>query len=91
MIPASTSEGATVVRMPKLSDSMEQGTVVRWLLANGEIVAQGQDMVEIETDKATMTYGAPAAGPLWIVVSVDATVAVGEPIAYLGGERPALQ
>ncbi|MBM3665010.1 MAG: 2-oxo acid dehydrogenase subunit E2, partial [Actinobacteria bacterium] len=41
--------------MPKLSDTMEEGTVLKWLRANGDAVAKGEPLVEIETDKATMT------------------------------------
>src|SRR6185437_12755958 len=44
----------TEVLMPRLSDSMEEGTIVRWLMAAGDAVAAGDPLVEIETDKATM-------------------------------------
>jgi pyruvate dehydrogenase E2 component (dihydrolipoamide acetyltransferase) len=85
---ASTSETAVaVVSMPRLSDSMEEGTIVRWLLADGEFVSRGQEMVEIETDKATMSYEAPAGGPLRILVGAGGTAAVGDPIARIGGDR----
>ncbi len=50
----------TEVRMPRLSDSMEEGTIVRWLKAAGDAVAAGDALVEIETDKATMEYEAEA-------------------------------
>jgi pyruvate dehydrogenase E2 component (dihydrolipoamide acetyltransferase) len=42
--------------MPRLSDTMEEGTILRWLKADGETVARGEELVEIETDKATMIY-----------------------------------
>ena len=70
--------------MPRLSDSMEEGTIVEWLAADGDAVARGQELVEIETDKARMAYEAPADGPLQIVAAVGETVAVGATIAYLG-------
>src|SRR5271169_6765698 len=44
------------VVMPRLSDTMEEGTILRWLVRDGEPVRRGQELVEIETDKATMTY-----------------------------------
>ena len=46
------------VVMPRLSDSMEEGTILKWLKAEGDEVARGDELVEIETDKATMTYEA---------------------------------
>ena len=42
--------------MPRLSDTMEEGTILRWLKRDGEEVRRGEELVEIETDKATMTY-----------------------------------
>jgi pyruvate dehydrogenase E2 component (dihydrolipoyllysine-residue acetyltransferase) len=69
--------------MPKLSDSMEQGTILSWLKAAGEPVEVGDELVEIETDKATVTHAAEAAGVLEILVKEGTTVAVGEPIARI--------
>ena len=74
--------------MPSLSDSMEQGLVLQWLIADGEQVAVGDDLVEIETDKATMTYQAEIAGALQIVAAAGTTVPVGEVIAHLGPSLP---
>ena len=48
--------------MPKLSDTMEEGTIVEWLVADGETVAAGDELVEIQTDKAVATYEAEEAG-----------------------------
>jgi pyruvate dehydrogenase E2 component (dihydrolipoamide acetyltransferase) len=73
----------TEVRMPRLSDSMEEGTIVRWLKAAGDAVAAGDALVEIETDKATMEYEAEAAGTLEILAADGTTVALGEAIARL--------
>ena len=50
------------VVMPRLSDSMEEGTILRWLVEDGATVARGDEIAEIETDKANMTYEADAAG-----------------------------
>ena len=46
--------------MPRLSDSMEEGTILRWLKSVGDEVAVGDELVEIETDKANMVYEADA-------------------------------
>jgi pyruvate dehydrogenase E2 component (dihydrolipoamide acetyltransferase) len=80
----------TEVRMPRLSDSMEEGTIVRWLKDAGEAVAAGDALVEIETDKATMEYEAEANGTLEILAAEGATVALGEAIARLlpDGDAP---
>jgi pyruvate dehydrogenase E2 component (dihydrolipoamide acetyltransferase) len=75
--------GATAVGMPRLSDSMEDGTIIAWLKQTGDAVAPGDALVEIETDKATMEYEAEAGGVLEIVAEAGSTVALGEPIARL--------
>jgi pyruvate dehydrogenase E2 component (dihydrolipoamide acetyltransferase) len=72
--------------MPRLSDTMEEGTILRWLKAEGEQVARGEELVEIETDKATMTYESDQAGVLAIVAAEGDTLAVGELIARVGEE-----
>ena len=55
---------ATDVTMPRLSDSMEEGTVLKWLVEEGGEVKRGEPLVEIETDKANMTYEADTDGVL---------------------------
>lgn len=72
--------------MPRLSDSMEEGTILRWLKASGDQVARGEEIAEIETDKATMTYEADADGVLEIVADEGTTLPIGEVIARLLGE-----
>ncbi len=75
------------VVMPRLSDSMEEGTVLQWLKAVGDEIAVGDELVEIETDKANMAYEADIAGTLTeILVSEGETVAIGTPIARVGDE-----
>src|SRR6476620_8053893 len=73
------------VGMPRLSDSMEEGTILRWMKGNGDTVARGEEIAEIETDKATMAYEADADGVLEIVAEEGATLSVGELIARIGG------
>ncbi len=69
--------------MPRLSDSMEEGTIVRWLRADGDAVARGEEIVEIETDKATMAYESEYAGTLHVLAGEGDTLTVGAPIAQV--------
>ncbi len=73
------------VAMPRLSDSMEEGTILKWLKSDGDEVSRGDELVEIETDKANMTYEADQDGALKIVAQEGDTLAVGETIAQIGG------
>ena len=78
--------------MPRLSDSMEEGTIVRWLKRDGDEVARGEELVEIETDKATMAYESDTAGTLRISAQEGITLPVGATIATIGessGSEPA--
>jgi pyruvate dehydrogenase E2 component (dihydrolipoamide acetyltransferase) len=80
------------VVMPRLSDSMEEGTILKWLKATGDEVHRGDELVEIETDKATMTYEADSDGVLEIVATEGETLAIGAVIARLspnGAAAPA--
>jgi pyruvate dehydrogenase E2 component (dihydrolipoamide acetyltransferase) len=72
------------VAMPRLSDSMEEGTILKWLKSDGDEVKRGEELVEIETDKANMTYEADSDGVLGIVAKEGDTLPVGETIARLG-------
>src|SRR3954452_24616445 len=74
------------VVMPRLSDSMEEGTILTWLKQVGEEVAVGDELVEIETDKANMAYEADVAGTLQEVLAKEGeTLPIGTPIARIGG------
>ncbi len=73
------------VAMPRLSDSMEEGTILKWLKSDGDEVSKGEELVEIETDKANMTYEADQDGTLKIVAQEGDTLSVGETIAQIGG------
>jgi pyruvate dehydrogenase E2 component (dihydrolipoamide acetyltransferase) len=78
---------ATDVLMPRLSDSMEEGTVLKWLVERGGEVKRGAPLVEIETDKANMTYEADTDGVLVEVLAKEGdTLEVGQPIARIGAE-----
>jgi pyruvate dehydrogenase E2 component (dihydrolipoamide acetyltransferase) len=69
--------------MPRLSDSMEEGTIIKWLKAAGDAVHVGEPLADIETDKATVTYEADAEGFLQIVAAEGATLAIGGTIGHL--------
>jgi pyruvate dehydrogenase E2 component (dihydrolipoamide acetyltransferase) len=86
---------ATDVMMPRLSDSMEEGTVLKWLVDVGGEVKRGEPLVEIETDKANMTYEADTDGVLIEVLAQEGeTLPIGQAIARIGsadeatGDRP---
>ena len=72
------------ITMPRLSDSMQEGTILSWLKSDGDRVRAGDELVEIETDKATMAYESPAEGVLTIVAAVGETLPVGAVIASVG-------
>ena len=76
-------EGVTVVTMPRLSDTMEEGTVATWLKKVGDIVEEGDILAEIETDKATMEFESFQSGTLLYIgleegdsAKVDALLAI---------------
>src|SRR3989454_3324023 len=83
---------AAEVTMPRLSDSMEEGTILRWLKSVGDEVKRGDELVEIETDKANMTYEATDEGVLIEILADEGdTLPIGEAIARIGeaGEEAA--
>jgi pyruvate dehydrogenase E2 component (dihydrolipoamide acetyltransferase) len=81
---------ASDVTMPRLSDSMEEGTVLKWLVEEGGEVKRGEPLVEIETDKANMTYDADSNGVLVEIVAQEGdTLPIGEVIARIGEEGEA--
>lgn len=68
--------------MPRLSDSMEEGVVLQWLKSIGDSVSVGEEIVEIETDKANMVYESDVEGTLVSILADEGeTRAVGTPIA----------
>jgi pyruvate dehydrogenase E2 component (dihydrolipoamide acetyltransferase) len=78
------------VTMPRLSDSMEEGVVLRWLKQPGDPVAKGEPLVEIETDKATVVYEAELDGVLSeISVGESETVPLGTVIGRLAVDASA--
>ena len=75
---------ATDVVMPRLSDSMVEGTILRWLKTDGDPVRRGEELAEIESDLAAETFAAEAEGVLRIVAGEGATLPVGGVIATIG-------
>ncbi len=74
--------------MPKLSDTMEEGTILSWLVPDGSTVERGQSIVEIETDKADMTVEAMESGVLVVIAHEGDVLAIGAPIAQIGDADP---
>ncbi|HEV2975055.1 MAG TPA: dihydrolipoamide acetyltransferase family protein [Solirubrobacteraceae bacterium] len=74
----------TEIVMPRLSDTMEEGTILRWLKADGDLLKRGEELVEIETDKAAMTYESDQDGVLRTLAAEGDTLPVGAVIAHVG-------
>jgi pyruvate dehydrogenase E2 component (dihydrolipoamide acetyltransferase) len=76
------------VNMPKLSDTMEEGTVLEWKKQDGDEVRRGEVLAEIESDKASFEIEAETDGVLHIAVGKGQAVPVGQLIGRIGGEAP---
>src|SRR5688572_22158337 len=76
------------LKMPALSPTMEEGTLAKWLVKEGDTVASGDILAEIETDKATMEFEAVDEGTIAKILVPEGSdgVKVGTPIAILAGE-----
>src|SRR5947209_7022135 len=80
----------TLVRMPRLADTLVEGTLGQWLKRVGDEVRQGEPLASIETDKVTTELTSPAAGTLLeVLVSDGQTVPIETPIARIGDSAPA--
>ena len=79
---------AIELKMPALSPTMEEGTLAKWLVKEGDTVNAGDVLAEIETDKATMEFEAVDEGKLAKILVPEGTdgVKVGQPIAILAGD-----
>src|SRR5215203_5424189 len=76
------------ITMPQLSDTMTEGTVVKWHKKEGDKVKQGEELVDVETDKATMPFEAAESGTLaHVAVREGEKVPVGALIAVLATSR----
>ena len=84
---ATIPEGVEIINMPRLSDTMEEGTVASWLKQVGDDVEEGDILAEIETDKATMEFESFFSGTLLHVgIQVGETAAVDTLLAIIGPE-----
>src|SRR5438132_8061179 len=72
------------INMPKLSDTMEEGTIVEWKKKSGDQVKTGEVLAEVESDKATFDLEAESDGVLQILVDQGVPAKIGAPIARIG-------
>ncbi|NMM24087.1 MAG: 2-oxoglutarate dehydrogenase, E2 component, dihydrolipoamide succinyltransferase [Phycicoccus sp.] len=85
--PAAEIAGGTTVRMPALGESVTEGTVSRWLKAEGDHIDRDEPLLEVSTDKVDTEIPSPVAGTVTkILVGEDETVAVGADLAIIGGQ-----
>src|SRR5438876_2955381 len=77
---------ATEIKLPRLGQGMESGTIVRWLKSEGEPVEKGEPLYELDTDKVTQEVEADASGVLLRIAVQEGEVEVGHTIAVIGKE-----
>ena len=75
---------AAEVKLPRLGQGMESGTIVKWLKAEGDAVDKGEPLYELDTDKVTQEVEAEAAGVLLKIAVAEGEVPVGTTIAFIG-------
>jgi pyruvate dehydrogenase E2 component (dihydrolipoamide acetyltransferase) len=75
---------ATEIKLPRLGQGMEAGTIVKWLKSEGERVEKGEPLYELDTDKVTQEVEADASGVLLRIAVAEGEVPVGETIAVIG-------
>jgi pyruvate dehydrogenase E2 component (dihydrolipoamide acetyltransferase) len=81
---------ATEVKLPRLGQGMESGTIVKWLKSEGEQVQKGDALYELDTDKVTQEVEAEASGVLLKIAVSEGEVEVGKTIAFIGKEGEAV-
>src|SRR5438876_8010917 len=77
---------ATEIKLPRLGQGMESGTIVKWLKSEGEHVEKGEPLYELDTDKVTQEVEADASGVLLKIAVEEGEVEVGKTIAVIGEE-----
>src|SRR6476661_873580 len=75
---------ATEVKLPRLGQGMESGTIVKWLKSEGDKVKKGEPLYELDTDKVTQEVEADASGVLLKIAVAEGEVEVGRTIAVIG-------
>ena len=81
---------ASEVKLPRLGQGMESGTIVKWLKAEGDPVEKGEPLYELDTDKVTQEVEAEASGVLLKIAVASGEVPVGETVAVIGAEGEAV-
>ena len=77
---------ATEIKLPRLGQGMESGTIVKWLKSEGQKVEKGEPLYELDTDKVTQEVEAEADGVLLKILIPEGEVDVGRTIAVIGSE-----
>src|SRR5919199_2013916 len=75
---------ATEIKLPRLGQGMESGTIVKWLKSEGDSVEKGEPLYELDTDKVTQEVEADASGVLLRIAVQEGEVEVGHTIAVIG-------
>src|SRR5437867_12390827 len=75
---------ATEIKLPRLGQGMESGTIVKWLKSEGDAVEKGEPLYELDTDKVTQEVEADASGVLLRIAIPEGEVEVGKTIAVIG-------
>src|SRR5882762_7742239 len=81
---------ATEVKLPRLGQGMESGTIVKWLKSEGEPVERGEPLYELDTDKVTQEVEAEASGVLLKIAIPEGEVEVGKTIGFIGDKGEAV-
>src|SRR3954452_22115825 len=89
--PSERADVATEVKLPRLGQGMESGTIVKWLKSEGEAVAKGEPLYELDTDKVTQEVEAEASGVLLKIAVAEGEVEVGRTIGFIGAEGEAVE
>src|SRR5437867_9127615 len=82
---------ATEVKLPRLGQGMEAGTIVKWLKSEGDRVEKGDPLYELDTEKVTQEVEAEASGVLLKIAVREGEVEVGRTIALIGEEGEAAE
>jgi pyruvate dehydrogenase E2 component (dihydrolipoamide acetyltransferase) len=82
---------ATEIKLPRLGQGMESGTIVKWLKSEGEEVQKGEPLYELDTDKVTQEVEADASGVLLKIAVAEGEVPVGETIAVIGEQGESVE
>ena len=77
---------ATEVKLPRLGQGMESGTIVKWLKSEGDAVEKGEALYELDTDKVTQEVEAEASGVLLKIAVREGEVEVGKTIGFIGDQ-----